>query len=424
MRAALTNPARSLSYDPDGSTLSDAQAGSSTGYTATYGVQGHLATLTQGSSAGVEYTYDTMAHRIKRAQWTGSSTSARTITVYAYDQSHHLLGEYAADGTALTEYVWLGDTPVAVIKTAGAGMQLYAVHTDHLDTPRMLLDAAGNLRWRWMGEPFGAMPAEEQPTAGQPAVQHNLRFPGQEYEALGGKHYNYFRVYDPGLGRYVQSDPIGLAGGINTYAYVNGNPLMYMDPYGLWAWGDPLPDWLVDGAAGFGDTLSFGGTRVVRRWMGTDGAVNRCSIAYSNGEWGAIGLSLAFGGAHLGRNALNQMGRAGDLGTRVARGVGRVFSDGRSWGAVRDTWSVAAGNGERWLAANGQSLHHWLIPQRFAEVNAGFNYMAISAGFNSWMNGSTAFRTAVEWGFRGSVAGIYGAPLTAAVSRDDCTCQK
>jgi hypothetical protein len=76
------------------------------------------------------------------------------------------------------------------------------------------------------------------------------------------------------------------------------------------------------------------------------------------------------------------------------------------------------------LAANGQSLHHWLIPQRFAEVNAGFNYMAISAGFNSWMNGSTAFRTAVEWGFRGSVAGIYGAPLTAAVSGDDCTCQK
>lgn len=158
--------------------------------------------------------------------------------------------------------------------------------------------------------------------------------------------------------------------------------------------------------------------------MGTDGAVNRCSSAYSNGEWGAIGLSLAFGGAHLGRNALNQMGRAGDLGTRVGRGVGRVRADSRSWGAVRDTWSVAAGNGERWLAANGQSLHHWLIPQRFAEVNAGFNYMAISAGFNSWMNGSTAFRTAVEWGFRGSVAGIYGAPLTAAVSGDDCTCQK
>jgi RHS repeat-associated protein len=60
-----------------------------------------------------------------------------------------------------------------------------------------------------------------------------MRFPGQQYDSVTGFHQNYFRDYDPGTGRYVQSDPIGLDGGISTYGYANGSPLIYSDPEGL-----------------------------------------------------------------------------------------------------------------------------------------------------------------------------------------------
>jgi RHS repeat-associated protein len=63
-------------------------------------------------------------------------------------------------------------------------------------------------------------------------VTYNLRFPGQYYQAETGLHYNYFRDYDPQTGRYLQSDPIGLRAGINTYSYVSNDPLGLVDPFG------------------------------------------------------------------------------------------------------------------------------------------------------------------------------------------------
>jgi RHS repeat-associated protein len=219
----LSNPASTLTPDAMGNTLAD----SGKGYTATFNLAGRMSTLTR---AGIttSYTYDGQGRRLRKA------SSAGTV-IFVHDPAGHLLGEYDGTGAALREYVWMGDTPMAMFTpgtTATAAPLVYYLHSDHLDTPRVAVDTSGRLRWRWMAEPFGSTAPETNP-AGLGSFTQNLRFPGQYADAESGLFYNGFRDYDPATGRYTQSDPIGLAGGINTYAYVSGNPLRYADPAGL-----------------------------------------------------------------------------------------------------------------------------------------------------------------------------------------------
>jgi RHS repeat-associated protein len=112
------------------------------------------------------------------------------------------------------------------------GTQTYFIEVDHLDTPRLVADATGTTVWKWdQQEPFGDNVPDENPS-GLGSFDLPLRLPGQRYDQETGLYYNYHRDYDPSLGRYGESDPIGLRGGINTYAYANVNPLLYADPTG------------------------------------------------------------------------------------------------------------------------------------------------------------------------------------------------
>jgi RHS repeat-associated protein len=102
------------------------------------------------------------------------------------------------------------------------------LYADHLMTNRLATNNTQTIVWRWEGEAFGNTPAEE--LAG---ISVNLRFPGQYYDSGTKLHYNHFRYYDPILGRYITSDPIGLGSGFNTYLYAFSNPTLFIDLFGL-----------------------------------------------------------------------------------------------------------------------------------------------------------------------------------------------
>ena len=103
---------------------------------------------------------------------------------------------------------------------------------DHLGTPQKLIQASGAVVWSAKYRAFGLASVDAGSSWPNP-----LRFAGQYADGETGSHYNYFRDYGPELGRYLQSDPIGLLGGGNSYKYGGANPLRFVDPLGLFSLG-------------------------------------------------------------------------------------------------------------------------------------------------------------------------------------------
>ncbi|WP_200944290.1 RHS repeat-associated core domain-containing protein [Lysobacter sp. Root667] len=160
-------------------------------------------------------------------------TTASTAQTYAsYDEAGHTVGVYDHAGNRIQEIVWLRDLPVGVIDTN----KLHYVQADHLGTPRNVIDpVAEKSVWTWQlgNEAFGDSAPNQDPDNNGSVFVFDLRFPGQRYDSASGLDYNYFRDYEPGHGRYAQSDPIGLAGGASTYGYVGSAPHASIDPSGL-----------------------------------------------------------------------------------------------------------------------------------------------------------------------------------------------
>ena len=188
-----------------------------------------------------------------------AQTNASLGSAYMYADGQlpgwAVLGEYdngSASGAGRTEYLWL---PTEDGSAAPVGMfrngKFFAVHSDHLGTPRLVTDNTNKPVWQWPysafgnNKPTGILKPTSSATGAftnqpvllatqTPAAVLDLRFPGQMADVETGLFYNYFRSYQPGQGRYTQNDPIALAGGLNRFSYANGAPTMFTDPLGLY----------------------------------------------------------------------------------------------------------------------------------------------------------------------------------------------
>ncbi len=141
---------------------------------------------------------------------------------------------------SLFAQIYQGIIPVAY--AANGDGEIFYVHNDHLGTPLKMTNEIGLVVWQAVYDPFGKAAVNEDVDGDGKTVEMNVRFPGQYYDVESELHYNYFRTYDPELGRYITSDPIGLLGGINTYAYVGGNPIRKFDIFGLLTFFDGFSD--------------------------------------------------------------------------------------------------------------------------------------------------------------------------------------
>ncbi len=177
------------------------------------------------SSSNTGYQYDLSHNRT-------NLTIGANNYAYGIDTANPLTVTLSGQGNGIVMADAIRIVPDTATQTQN---NTYFVHTDHLDTPRLITSYSNQKRWTWYpenSEAFGAnLPNENPATLG--VFTYNLRFPGQLYDPQSQLSYNYYRDYNPRTGRYIESDPIGLAGGINTYGYVEGNPLSYVDPRGL-----------------------------------------------------------------------------------------------------------------------------------------------------------------------------------------------
>lgn len=261
----------SYAYDPVGNLLNNNRQHDSANrltqdndYTFTYDVLGNL-TSKQHKVTGARtvYTWNAKSQltRVERFP-NASATTPTKILQYTYDP----LGRRASkteDGVP-ERYVYDGLDLVAVLNSSGVAQKQFTFgpgideplamttatgnfyfHTNHQGSVTALTNATG-IAAQYSYDAYGQTQTTD--TTGNP-----FRYTGREQDAEDLYYYR-ARYYDPTIQRFISSDPIGLDGGLNTYAYVEGDPVTNVDPTGLDACTVLFPDYPIDTGFGFTST--------------------------------------------------------------------------------------------------------------------------------------------------------------------------
>ncbi len=217
---------QNLTYDAVGNPISRGED------SYTYSVRNRLVAVHRQGALLADYTHNGQGQRVIK---TVHDAQGATTTYFVYDPQGNIIAEADGTGQITREYVYANGERLALIDTATSAVYYY--HNDHLGTPRALTDETGAVVWRGDYTPFGKV------TETLALVEQPFRFPGQYADQETGLYYNYFRGYDPSLGRYLQSDPRGILVDYSDpqrqVAYEAGVPIVERDilsslnhPYG------------------------------------------------------------------------------------------------------------------------------------------------------------------------------------------------
>ena len=208
---------RELRYDAVGNIVRDAKTNTSKALE--YSARNRLENVVLENGDKAIYKYNALGQRV-------SKNVNGKVTHFHYSIDKKLLAETNFDGEKALSHKWYiygAKQRLAIVDQE----TMYYMVNDHLGTPKKLMNENQDIVWSEETTPFGEI------LVAKSDVSQPLRFPGQYNDLETGYSYNYFRDYDPSLGRYIQSDPIGLSGGVNTFGYLSGNPLSSTDVFGL-----------------------------------------------------------------------------------------------------------------------------------------------------------------------------------------------